>query len=60
MKLKPKISVGDIKRIPNRRGEDFIVKVLKVFECDGEFYAEVEPVGFNGMPREVKAYMLFD
>ena len=55
-----KIKEGDIKRLPNKRGADFTVKVVKVYECDGEQFAEVEPVGFNGAPREVKACMLFD
>lgn len=60
MKLMTNISVGDIKRLPNPRGEDFIVEVLKVFEYENEKYAEVKPVDFDGVPREVKACMLFD
>ena len=60
MKLKTKVNVGDIKRLPNSRGEDFIVKVLSVFEYEGEQYAEVKPIDFDGFPREVKTCMLFD
>ena len=60
MKLKTKVNVGDIKRLPNPRGEDFIVRVLKVFDYEGEEWAEVKPVDFNGISREIKACMLFD
>ena len=47
------MQVGEIKKMDNPRGEDFTVKVVNLFECDGIEYAEVEPVGFNGFPREV-------
>lgn len=60
MILRTNIHVGDIKRLPNSRGEDFIVEVLKLFDYEGEQWAEVKPVDFNGFPREIKACMLFD
>lgn len=60
MKLKTNVNVGDIKRLPNSRGDDFIVEVLNVFEYENEEYAEVKPIDFDGFPREVKTCMLFD
>lgn len=47
------MEVGEIKKMDNPHGEDFTVKVLSVFVCDGIEYAEVEPVDFNGPAREV-------
>lgn len=47
------MKIGDIKKMDNSQGEDFTVKILDLFECDGIKYAEVEPVGFNGFTREV-------
>ena len=46
--------VNDIAILPNSRGEDFIVRILSIFSCDGIQYAEIEPVGFNGFIREVE------
>lgn len=60
MKLQTKVKKGDIKRLPNKNGEDFIVEVLKVFNYEGERWAEVKPIEFEGFTREVKACMLFD
>lgn len=60
MALKTIINEGDIKRLPNPRGDDFIVEVLKVFTYKGEEYADVKPVDFDGCVREVKTCMLFD
>jgi hypothetical protein len=60
MKLSPKIKRGDIKRLPNKNGDDFIVKVMDVFDYEGERWAEVKPVEFDGFSREVKACMLFE
>lgn len=47
------MKVGDITKMTNPHGDDFTVKILDLFECDGIQYAEVEPVGFNGFTREV-------
>ena len=47
------MKIGDIKKMDNPRGEDFTVKVINLFDYEGIEYAEVEPVGFNGFPREV-------
>lgn len=60
MTLQTKIKVGDIKRLPNKNGEDFIVEVINIFDYDGEKYAEVKPIEFEGFSREVKTCMLFD
>ena len=47
------MEVGEIKKMDNPHGEDFTVRILDIFVCDGIEYAEVEPVGFNGFSREV-------
>lgn len=60
MKLRTNVKVGDVKRLPNKNGEDFIVKVINVFDYEGEEWAEVKPIDFNGISREIKACMLFD
>lgn len=54
------MKVGDIKKLANKRGEDFTVEVVNLFTYEGEEWAEVKPVGFNGFIREVKADMLYD
>jgi hypothetical protein len=46
--------------LPNPRGDDFTVEVLKVFTYKGEEYADVKPIDFDGCVREVKTCMLFD
>lgn len=52
------MKIGDIKKLPNLRGEDFTVEIVDLYDCDGIEYAEVRPVGFNGFDREVPASML--
>lgn len=54
------MKIGDIKKMNNPNGEDFTVKIIDLFECDGIEYAEVEPVGFNGFTREVPITKLKD
>lgn len=54
------MNIGDIKKMDNPHGDDFTVKILDLFECDGIEYAEVEPVGFNGFTREVPTTKLKD
>ena len=52
------MNIGDIKKMHNRHGDDFTVKIIDLFEYEGIEYAEVEPVGFNGFPREVSLAIL--
>jgi hypothetical protein len=47
------MKIGEIKKMENSQGEDFTVKIIDLFDVDGITYAEVEPVDFNGFPREV-------
>lgn len=54
------MNIGDIKKMENPHGDDFTVKILDLFECEGIEYAEVEPVGFNGFTREVPTTRLKD
>jgi hypothetical protein len=54
------MKVGDIKKLPNKRGEDFTVEIVNLFTYEGEEWAEVKPVDFNGFTREVKVNMLYD
>lgn len=54
------MKVGDIKRMENKRGDDFIVEIVSLFTYDGEEWAEVKPVGFNGFNREVKTSLLLE
>ena len=58
--MRVKVKVGDIKRLPNKSGEDFIVKVINLFTYEGKEYAEVEPIEFKSFSREVPTYMLFN
>lgn len=54
------MKVGDIKRMENKRGEDFIVEIVKLFAYEGVEYAEVRPVEFAGVNREVETSKLLD
>lgn len=54
------MKVGDIKKMDNPRGEDFIVKIVDLYTVDGIEYAEVEPVEFESFRREVPASRLKD
>lgn len=47
------MKIGDIKKMNNPHGEDFIVRIVNLFDDDGVKYAEVEPVEFNSFTREV-------
>lgn len=52
--------IGDIKKLENKHGDDFIVKILDLVEDpdDGKIYAEVEPVEFKSITREVPIELL--
>ena len=52
--------VGDVMLLPNSRGDDFIVKILGIVTDpdDGKTYAEVEPVEFKSITREVPIELL--
>lgn len=54
------MKVGDVKRLENKRGDDFIVKILGIVTDpdDGKTYAEVEPVEFKSVTREVPIELL--
>lgn len=47
------MKIGEIMKMDNSQGEDFTVKIINLFDCDGIEYAEVEPIGFNSFTREV-------
>lgn len=52
------MKIGDIKKLPNLRGEDFTVEIVDLYEADGIEYAEVRPVGFSGFDREIPVALL--
>lgn len=52
------MNIGDIKKLHNRFGKDFIVKIVDLFEYEGIEYAEVKPVEFDSFPREVPVSLL--
>lgn len=55
-----KVNVGEVKRLPNKNGKDFLVKVINLFTYKGVEYAEVEPIEFKSFSREVPTNMLLN
>lgn len=55
------MNIGEIKKIENSsNGEDFIVEIIDIFDCEGVKYAEVKSVEFDSFTREVPITKLKD
>ena len=53
---------GDIVKLKNPHGEDFVVKIINSFcdyDGDGEMYYTVKPIDFEGFEREVKCELCY-